>query len=176
MSKELAMDQGLSLLILLIFGSVCAVAFFVVFASLFRDLVEEARQIAHDSSGRTFLVGLINFLFVGAISIGIDSLRTSLGLEYLGYVTMLFMILLAIGTIYGLSAMVELISVRLFPEVTGWRRSASGAAILTLACITTYVGWYGLLPYIGLRGMGAFILSLVARARSGRSSESDALL
>lgn len=165
------MDQGLVMLIMFILAAVCVVALFVVLSLLFHDLVEETRRKAEESPGRAFLVGLINFLFVVAISIGLNTLGQNLGLEFIGYIIVILIFLLAVGLVFGVSGMVDFISRKLTPEQTGWRRTAGGAIATTLACLAPYVGWYGLLPYIGLRGLGAFILSLVARAPSSELVE-----
>jgi hypothetical protein len=47
-------------------------------------------------------------------------------------------------------------------------RTAYGAVILALACALPFIGWFGLLPYAGLLGIGAFILSFFQRQHSER--------
>jgi hypothetical protein len=158
------MEQGLTLLILLIFGSLCLVALFVVVNVLFQGFVSGIRLAAHETPGRALLVGLVNFVFLALLAMVLGRAAQNLGLQFLGLLAMLFVVLLVIGVTFGLAGMVELVAERLVPDYTGWRRTAGGAAAMTLACITPYVGWFGLLPYVGLRGLGALILSLFARA------------
>ena len=60
--------------------------------------------------------------------------------------------------------MVQLVGDKFAPETdkqlihTLW-----GTALLALACGLPFVGWFGLLPFIGLVGLGALILSLFSR-------------
>jgi hypothetical protein len=164
------MDQGLTLVILLILIVISVVALFIVLRVLFRGLVEEVHRSAVETPSRAFWIGLLNFAFVVALAIAIDALIVNTGLEYLGVVIYTIMVLLIIGLVFGLAGMVELVSDRLVSDQSGWRRTAGGAAALTLACLAPYVGWYGLLPYVSLRGLGAVILSLIARMRSNRSA------
>jgi hypothetical protein len=170
------MEQGLTLLILLIFGSLCLVALFVVVNTLFRGFVSGIRAAAHETPGRALLVGLVNFIFVAILAMALGKAAQNLGLQFLGLLAMLFVVVLTIGVTFGLAGMVELVAERLVPAQTGWRRTAGGAAALTLACITPYIGWFGLLPYVGLRGLGALILSLFARASAkGEPQDEEAM-
>jgi hypothetical protein len=164
------MDPGLTMLILLIFVVISVIAMFIVLRALFRGLVEEVYQSAVESPSRAFWVGLINFAFVVAIAIGIDALIVNTGVETLGVVIYTLLVLLIIGVVFGLAGMVELVSDRIAPDQSGWRRTAGGAAALSLACLTPFVGWYGLLPYVSLRGLGAVILSLIARMRTNQNA------
>lgn len=167
------MEQGLNLLVLLLFGSVCVVAMFVVLSFLFAKVVGETRRMAQQSPGRALLIGLVNFLFFGSIAMAIGSYAESVGVRALGLLSVVLVVALTVGVIFGLAGMVELLSLQLFPETHGWRRTAGGATALTLACITPFVGWFGLLPYVGLRGLGAFILSLAERWRTRQRPSSE---
>ena len=165
------MDQGLFFLALIVLSGLCLTGLFVVVNNLFRETVESAKQIAHDSPGRAFLTGLINFLFIMVIAIALQSVAQTLGFQLLGFIGLFLMFLLAVGVTFGFSTMVELVSERLTPGQTSWKFTAGSAFALLLACLTPFLGWYGLLPYVGLRGLGAFILSIIARFQ--RSADAD---
>jgi hypothetical protein len=67
-------------------------------------------------------------------------------------------ILAAVVVSLGMTAMVQLTGERLFPQMRPVSRTAAGSAVLFVACLTPYVGWFGLFPYVTLRGLGAFLL------------------
>ena len=167
------MDQGLFFLVLFVLGGLCLTALFVVLNNLFRETVESAQLIAHDSPGRAFLIGLINFLFIMVIAIALQNVAQRLGFQLLAFIGLFLMFLLAVGVAFGFSAMVELVSERLTPGQTSWKFTAGGAVALSMACLTPFIGWYGLLPYVGLRGLGAFLLSLIARFQRSDEAESS---
>jgi hypothetical protein len=167
------MDQGLGFFIIVVLSGLCLVALFVVLNNLFREIVEDTQQAAQDSPGRTFLVGLINFLFIMVIAIALQNVAQTTGIQFLSFLGLFLMILLLIGVIFGLSAMVEMVNEQLTPGQTGWKFTAGGAIALTMACLTPYLGWFGLLPYVGFRGLGAFILSLITRFRQSDEVKSS---
>ncbi|NIS80906.1 MAG: hypothetical protein GTO14_12000 [Anaerolineales bacterium] len=167
------MYQGLTVLIVSLFVGVCIVALFVALRVLFRNLVEDTSRAAEESPGRAFLIGLVNFLFTYALLVLLGRLVQTTGLQFLDFINVILIVILSIGLVFGLSGMVELFSEKLLPDRTGWRRTAGSAATLTLACITPYVGWFGLLPYLGFRGLGAFVMALFARARTEDKGEDD---
>ena len=59
--------------------------------------------------------------------------------------------------------MVQIVGARLMPGGQGLRPAIWGTVALTLGCLTPYVGWFGLLPYVVIRGLGAFVLTLFGR-------------
>jgi hypothetical protein len=71
--------------------------------------------------------------------------------------------------------MVRLISGQVFPGKEGWRQQASGTGVVILACLVPYIGWFGLFPYLGLRGFGAFILYLMELYRANRMRKQEEL-
>jgi hypothetical protein len=167
------MDQGLGFFIIVVLSGLCLGALFVVVNNLFREIVEDTQQAAQDSPGRTFLVGLINFLFIMVIAIALQNVAQIMGIQFLSFLGLFLLFLLVIGVVFGLSAMVELVNEKLTPGQTGWKFTAGGAIALTMACLTPYLGWFGLLPYVGFRGLGAFILSLITRLRQSDEVQSS---
>jgi hypothetical protein len=67
--------------------------------------------------------------------------------------------LLIIGLGFGLTGMVLLVGERLAPAHGPTARTVWGALALSLACATPVVGWWALLPYAAVTGLGAFVLS-----------------
>jgi hypothetical protein len=169
------MNEGFAVILLGLLSAVCVIALFVVTSALFRGLVDETKRIASESAGRAVLIGLVNAIFLTAISLGFDVLASNLGVPLLGVIPALAVVALVVGLIFGLAAMAELLGDRMALTTVGWRRTAGGASALTLACITPFIGWYALLPYLGLRGLGAFVIGLVAQARSRKVDPEESL-
>ena len=149
---------GIPLLILLTGASISA--FFLVGMALFPARIEKVRRVIHDVPGRSFWVGLVNFLFFSALSLGFLALGENLLRLFLIPAVML-LVLLAIGLLFGLTGIVQVVGNRLFTERSYLRRNLYGALALYFACLTPFIGWFILLVYVGVTGLGAFILSFV---------------
>jgi hypothetical protein len=166
------MDQGIGMLVLLIVVGTSLVALFAVMGVLFPRTLERTRAAVEELPARSFLIGLVNVLFVLAIVVGLGALRNSMGPSYLDLLALLVLAILAVGVTFGLAAVVQAVGGRLLPGRSQLAQRAWGAVALVLACLTPYVGWFGLLPYLALTGLGAFILGWLG----GRASKIEGLL
>ncbi|MGH2620817.1 MAG: hypothetical protein ACRDHG_09660, partial [Anaerolineales bacterium] len=72
--------------------------------------------------------------------------------------------LLVIALAFGLAGMSVLIGERLLPDASPTRQTAWGAATLVLASLTPFLGWFGLFPYLAIRGLGGFLIGLFRRS------------
>jgi hypothetical protein len=165
------MDQGIGMLVLLIVVATSLVALFAVMGVLFPRTLERTRAAVEELPARSFLIGLVNLVFVLAIGLGLGALRASLGLGFLDLITLLLLILLVGVITFGLAAVVQAVGGRLLPGRSELAQRIWGAVALVLACLTPYVGWFGLLPYLALTGLGAFILGWLG----GRASKVEGL-
>ncbi|NUM47120.1 MAG: hypothetical protein HUU38_20660 [Anaerolineales bacterium] len=152
------MSEIIGAIFLALLMGLCLAAYFSVLQTLFPVRTERARQMAETSPIRAFFVGLVNFLFFGAICLVSLALGERVhgiflipGLMVLG--------LLAAALSLGLSGVVQLTGNRLFPEKSSLARTVWGTGTVYLACLTPFVGWFGLFIYVGLLGIGAFILT-----------------
>ena len=141
-------------------------AYFLALGALFTNRVAKTQRIINQMAGRSFLVGLVNFLFFGVIAIVLFSIadNTSGVIRFVLTVpalliTSFLMILLS----FGLAGMVNIVSERLLPEYSSMKRSIWGTAILAFACALPFVGWFLLFPYVSLTGFGAVILGFFQR-------------
>ncbi len=168
------MDQPFLLLILVVLIGFCLVAFFITLEALFGELVEGITRSAEEKPGKAFWVGLVNTVFLGAIAVGLISTGEysafGLVLAVPGFAVGIFV---AAGIVFGLAGMVRLIAGLVFPGKEGWKLQASGAGVVILACLVPYIGWFGLFPYLGLRGFGAFILHLMELYRANRMRKQE---
>ena len=157
--------------ILLILGfDLALVAFFVVLTALFPRRVAKTKAVAGLMPGRAFAVGLVNFLFFGAVTFILFTLAGQAGNDLLRVILTLpalfFLSALSVGVSFGLAGMVGLVGERLAASQTEIRRTVWGALALSLGSSLPFVGWFGLLPYAGLLGLGAFIVSFFWRERN----------
>ncbi|MGD2058266.1 MAG: hypothetical protein PVI04_05995 [Anaerolineales bacterium] len=160
------MNQGLTVLLLSIIVFFCVLALFIVMQALFRAWVEAVKQNARETAGRSLAIGFVNALMLTALSIGLWTLGDNTGFPVFSLLGLILMVALIIATVFGLTAMAVLISERVLPESQGWRQLAGGGGLLVLACLTPYLGWFGLLPYVMFRGLGAFIMKVVQAWRA----------
>jgi hypothetical protein len=169
--REWRMDQGIGMLVLVIVVGTSLVALFAVMGVLFTRTLERTRAAVEELPARSFLIGLVNVLFLLAIILGLGALRNSMGPSYLDLLVVLILALLAVGIAVGLAALVQVVGERLLPDRSSLAQRIWGAVALVLACLTPYVGWFGLLPYLALTGLGAFILGWLG----GRASKVEGL-
>ncbi len=171
------MNEPNLLLMLVVLIGFCLVAFFITLEALFGELVGGVTRSAEEKPGKAFWVGLVNTAFLIAIAIGLMSLAEisvfSLVLAVPGFAIGIFV---AAGIVFGLAGIVRLIAGLVFPGKERWKSQALGAGVLILACLVPYIGWFGLFPYLSLRGFGAFILHLMELYRANRIKKQEASL
>ena len=154
----------LFLIILLLIAGLAA--YFLVVNALFAPRVTRTRSIAQSMPGRSFGIGLVNFLFFAVIALVLFSIAENAGPFIRGVLTipaMIILALLAIALSLGLAGMSNLIGERIFPDLPVWKQTMWGTLCLSLACALPFVGWFLLLPYVGFVGIGAVILGFLQR-------------
>jgi hypothetical protein len=157
-----AADGLLALTALIVLG-ICLVALIVVEAALWPGVCLRARHSLETSPGKTFLVGLINYLFLGGIGLVL------LNLGPIGILALPLLAILLLGTLLGLPAAAGLSGQRLYAlqerEVDRWQETVAGSIGLYLAALLPVAGWFLLLPALCLWSLGATILALISRRR-----------
>jgi len=155
----------------LLFGILIWVSFtalFVLIETLFPKIVREGKEIAEDSMGRAFWLGLINSTFLLALTFLFFYLANTIGVELISIPGIVFAVIFIIGGIAGLSAMFQLIGDRLFPDQSPFKKRSYAVGVAILACFAPYVGWLGLFPYLLFVGFGAFVIRTYNRYRTSR--------
>ncbi len=169
------MNDAIRLILFGLLVNLALVAFFVVLTALFPRRVAKTKTVADLMPGRAFAVGLVNFLFFGAITFILFTLVGQVGNELLRVILALpalfFLSALSVGLSFGLTGVVQLVGERIAASQTEIRRTVWGALALSLGSSLPFVGWFGLLPYAGLLGLGAFIVSFFWRERNTASIE-----
>ena len=155
------MNELLGLSAAVVLGSLTLTAFFLVVNALFPNRVARTRAMADGSPGRAFGVGVINWVFLSALAFTFFVLRDNLGITIFSIPGNLVLAIIAIGLIFGLAGLVQLVGERLAPSQGSAARTIWGSLALSLACATPVVGWFALLPYAAIVGLGAFVLSFL---------------
>jgi hypothetical protein len=160
------MNNPIVLLLSVLLSGVCLTALFLVVEALFPRAVEQTRVAATESPTRSLILGLVNAVFLSVLAIAIMSLE----IQTLNLIALVLLAILIAGLTVGLTAMTRILGSRLFPAMGEIKRSIAGSLVLILACLMPVVGWFGLFPYVGMRGLGAFVLAMARR----RSAPPDA--
>ena len=156
------MNEGVAMLIAapVVFGSL--VALFSLLRVLFPGQVGRAKAATIEMPGRSFALGTVNLLFLSVIVAAFGALGgRGAGVFQLLALILLGLLVIALG--FGLTGMSVLIGERLLPEASSTRQTAWGATSLVLACLTPFLGWFGLFPYLAIQGLGGFLIGLFRR-------------
>ena len=159
----LALASGLTLAML-----------FVGMQLFFGSFLSGVERAAAEHPGRAFLTGLINTVFLFALGYLFVTWGQSVGSPVLGAIGVIFWLFLILGMVFGLAGMVLLARTRINGDDDGWRPVANAGGILFLACLTPYVGWFGFLPYLLLRGLGAVLIFSLQAYRGRKSTDAQA--
>lgn len=155
------MPEAFALLILAPLAVVTLVPLFVMMGVLFPRQIGSVKSTSSAMPGRSFLLGLINVLFLSVIIAVLSG-----GGDFLQLLALLLFAALVIGLAFGLAGLAPLVGERLLPDAGPTRQAAWGATTMVTASLTPFVGWFLLFPYLAFRGLGAFIL-----AQFGRNSK-----
>jgi hypothetical protein len=121
---------------------------------------------------RALGIGFVNFVFFAVIALVLFSVAENTGPFLKGVLTipaLIILAFLAIALSLGLAGMSNLIGERIFPDLPAWKQMLWATVCLALACALPIVGWFLLLPYVGLVGIGAVILGFL----QGRTASKD---
>ncbi len=155
------MDSVIAFPVATLFGSLTLSAFFLVVGALFPGRVARTRAIVDGSPGRAFGIGLVNLLFFSIVSCTFFVLADNMRLPLLALPGTNVLAFIVIGQTFGLAGLVQVIGERLAPTRSAAARTIWGALALCLGCATPIVGWFVLLPFALIMGMGAFVLSFL---------------
>ena len=142
--------------------------FFVLIETLFPNIVREGKDIVEDSMGRSFWLGIINGVFLLALTLLFFYLANLVGVELISLPGIIFAMIFIIGGIIGLSGIFQLIGDKLFPDQSTFTKRSYAAGVTILACLAPFIGWYGLFPYLLFVGFGSFVIRAYNRYRASR--------
>jgi hypothetical protein len=142
-------------------------AYFLTIQVLFAGRVAKTKTIIQSLPGRSFGIGLVNFTFFMIVAIVLLSISDKIENGFFKAVVMLpgliILTLIAIMLTFGLAAMSVHMGEKIITDAASTRQTISGTVCICFACALPFIGWYLLFPYIGLVGIGAFILGIFQR-------------
>lgn len=159
-------------LLIAVFSGLTLIALVAVLGTLFPRRIGTVHALAAQRPGQSFLIGLINFLFFASIAIGFTVLGDRAG-GFFFIPAVLVWAPIVIAVTFGVAGVVRIVGERLYPERDGLRRTVYATGTLYLACLTPFVGWFGLSAYTGILGLGAVILSFFRKGEEEGGMEED---
>ena len=154
----------LSITLLAFLIAISLIAFFLVLEAFFSRRILRTRQALEATPGRAFWIGLVNLGFFGMLALAFAALgNQSAGSDLLRGIALLILIIPAAGIIFGLAGEIQHTGERLAPQKSPFWRSVAGTIAMILACGLPFAGWFGLLPFLCMLGLGGFILSFFGR-------------
>jgi hypothetical protein len=161
------MDQLINLILLVASGIVTVVALLAAINLLLPEPVQKVQLNLEGALGRSTLLGLVNFLFFGALMVLAAWLADKLG-NILAGVFVFLAGLIGLGIIvlavFGLVAFANLLGNRIGGEPgTPFKANLRGGLLLVLAGIAPYVGWLIFTPLVFWAGLGAAIQAFIPR-------------
>jgi hypothetical protein len=162
------MDKVFGLVLLVLASGSTLIAMLASVALLFPSQVERTREVIAASFWRSFLLGLVNFLFFGAIAALLVKLGQGAGGPVAAVLTLLAFLLLFTLTVFlalGLTASTSLLGERIGEGTSPFRRHLRGGLLLILAGLTPYVGWFVFAPLALLTGFGAALQTVFSKRK-----------
>ena len=141
--------------------------FFTVMNVIFPVRVSKTQSVLQRIPARSFWIGFVNLIFFVPVALLLFSLadNTTGLLKAIITVPALFLLAVLLGLAsFGLMSMVNIVGDRIAPDQSLLKRTFWGTVLLSLACGLPFVGWFLLLPYILIMGVGAVILGFFQRA------------
>jgi hypothetical protein len=101
---------------------------------LFANRAAKTQRVITAMPGRSFGVGLVNFVFFGTVALVLFSLAENAGSVVKVILTLPAIVIAAILAImlsFGLAGIVNLLGERILPEVSTWKRTVFSTAVLS---------------------------------------------
>ncbi len=165
------MADGFGIVLLVLYSSITLVALLSGLGALFPRVVERTQASIDLLPGRSFIIGLVNLLFFGAIASGFAALGNGLGAGIFLLPALVILAGLVIALGIGLTGMAGMVGERIFPDNGRPGQIARGSIVLVLGSLTPFIGWFGFFPYISAVGLGGFILGWFRRRRPIHSEQ-----
>jgi bacteriorhodopsin len=163
------MTDILRLLLIVFLLTISLTAYFLVIGAFFSARLEKIQRVINQMPARAFWVGLVNFIFFGTITFVLvmltngDNRVDNIVRVILLFPTVTVLAFLGILLSFGLAGVAKVLGERIFPGDDMLKQNAKGTIALSIACALPYAGWFLLLPFVGLVGIGATILSFFQR-------------
>lgn len=156
------MNEILTITLAFVVFTLFSIPLFICLQVFFPARILKAVETATKMPARSFLVGMVNFIFLAVMTFALMYLIDRLTGIWQGILILPALALLGLlggGLSLGLAAISGMLGERLFPSQSVWQRALWGTLLLGLGSATPFVGWFLLFPYAAWLGMGALIIS-----------------
>ncbi len=150
--------ETFAVLLLSILSLITLIASFVFTRGLFPRKVDLIQAALENHWKRSFWIGLVNTVFITILVLGLGALGNNFRVFYLPAFAIYAVFL--IGLLFGLTAFIQLLGGRLFPERTPVQRDIRAGVVFLLTGLLPAVGWFLLFPYVIFLSIGAVVLTL----------------
>jgi hypothetical protein len=162
--------QTLFVILFAILSLVALIASLLLMQGLFPIRVERIRQTLENHWKRAFWIGLLNTVLISILVLGLGSLADSSPLFFIPAFGIYGAFL--IGLLYGLTAFVDIIGERLFPEKSPVKRIIRSGTVFLLASLLPVIGWFLLFPYGISLAAGAVVIT-ISQDRKRKKNNQD---
>ena len=168
------MQDGASLFFLITASGLTLIALFAVLAALFPASLARSERAMDESPGIAFVIGVVNVVFFGGLSLAFGGLAAGLNVPILRVPLVVTLGIPIILLPLGLAGVSEMVGARLFPNRARPSQLLLGGLACVLGSLTPFVGWFGLFPFLSFFGLGGVILGWFRRTtEGGRASDTD---
>ncbi len=163
--------ETIFIILISILALITLVASFIFIRGLFPVRVNKIRATMENQWKRSFWLGLVNTALITIFVVGFGSLGNGSPIFYIPAFAMYGAFL--IGLLYGLSAFVQILGERLFPELNPVKRDIKAGAVFLLTSLLPFVGWFLLFPYVISLGVGAVVITLFQNRKKNRKTQTE---
>lgn len=142
---------------------ISAWALLLTMTLLFTQRSEAACRAIENRPWKAFLIGLAILAFFGTLSLGLLS-NPAPGVKLAGMMLMLGLLSIASVGAGGLSLLAGRRMQPMDPSLSAYKAVGRGAAIVVVASLLPFVGWWVFTPIVLAVSLGSGVAALLARA------------
>ena len=150
--------ETFAVIILSILSLITLIASFVFTRGLFPHKVDLIQKALENHWKRSFWLGLVNTVFITILVLGLGAIGDNYRIFFLPAFAIYGIFL--IGLLFGLTAFIQLLGGRLFPDRGPVGRDIRAGAVFILTGLLPVVGWFLLFPYVICLSVGAVVLTI----------------
>ena len=156
-------------IILAALSLVTLVAAFIFIRGLFPIRVQNVQTTLEENWKRSFWIGLANTVLITIFVFGLASLGKNFAVFYFPAFAIYGAYL--IGLLFGLSAFIQILGDRLFPDLPPVKKDIRSGAVFLLASLLPFVGWFLLFPYSISLAVGAVMITAFQREKKTKKEK-----
>jgi len=156
--------ETLSMILLSLLTLITLTASFLFIGGLFPQRVNKVHATLESQWKRSFWIGLVNTILITIVVIGLGNLANNFPLFFIPAFAIYGAFL--IGLLFGLTAFVQTLGARLFPDLEPLKRDIRSGIVLLLTGLLPFVGWFLLFPYVISLSVGAVVITLFQKEKA----------